>query len=83
MNFTDPVKSEPRPEPARTQDEVVFITKLGTLAFGTISQKVINTPRIVLLKRYLSSCKRRVDWDGIDKDQAVLTAKSMINSLGG
>lgn len=71
-------EKEEKQKPERTEQEIAFLSHLGTNSFGTVSEKVLKTPRKELLRRYLNSCKKRKHWDGIDKSQVIITARSMM-----
>lgn len=49
-----------------TQDEIIFIRKLGEHRRNSWEDHRGDTPRAVILKRYRRALERRVDWLSVD-----------------
>lgn len=58
-----------------TEHEISFIRSIGSHAH-------IKTRRAELLRKYLESCRHRVNWRGIDKDRVMQYARKLLEQEG-
>lgn len=59
-----------------TNLEIDFIKKIGT--FSVIGRK---TSKRCFLTGYLEGCKKRINWDDLDKDKIIKFVESELRSL--
>lgn len=63
-----------------TKNEIDFIKEIGTGQFSK-SVRVVSKSQIELLRGYVAGAKKRVVWDGIDRDACIGFALEKIRQL--
>jgi hypothetical protein len=61
-----------------TLHEVRFIENIGRNKFGSM---FITDDRRTLLMKYIRAVEKRVDWENIDKDIVLSTAKKLLREV--
>lgn len=63
-----------------TRNEMEFIKKIG-IGIHSQSARVLSKTQAELLQGYINGAKKRINWDGIDKDTVIGFAEEKLRNI--